>query len=90
MPAADSRPTATDTFKSRDLEEEFLFYDRKGDQVHVLNGTAREIFLLCDGKRGPEEIAATMVERFEVDRDRALTDVNDTLDQLIKLGLLRI
>lgn len=89
MPAADSRPSATETFTSRDLEEEFLFYDSSGDQVHVLNGTAREIFLLCDGKRSPEEIAESMVKLFEVEPEQALTDVNETLDRLIELGLLK-
>jgi pyrroloquinoline quinone biosynthesis protein D len=89
MPAADSRPTATDTFTSRDLEEEFLFYDSNGDQVHVLNGTAREIYLLCDGTRRPAEIATAMVERYEVEQEQALADVNETVDRLIEMGLLR-
>ena len=89
MPAADSRPSATDTFTSRDLEEEFLFYDSSGDQVHVLNGTAREIFLLFDGKRSPEEIAESMVKQFEVEPEQALTDVNEILDRLIELGLVK-
>lgn len=90
MPAADSRPTATDTFTGRDLEEEFLFYDSSGDQVHVLNGTAREIFLLCDGNRRPEEIAESMVERFEVEPEQALADVNETVDRLLEIGLLKV
>jgi hypothetical protein len=90
MPALDSRPTATDTFKSRDLDEEFLFYDSNGDQVHILNGTAREIFLLCDGKHHPVDIAQAMVERYEVEQEQALADVNETLDRLIAIGLLTV
>ena len=62
MPEQNCRPAASSTQKSRDLEEEFLVYDPDGDQVHVLNGTAREIYLLCDGNRKPPEIAAVMTE----------------------------
>ena len=90
MPQTDCRPVACSAFKSRDLEEEFLFYDSSGDQVHVLNGTAREIFLLCDGNRRPEEIAESMVERFEVEPEQALADINETVDRLIEIGLLKV
>ena len=90
MPEHNCRPAASSTFKSRDLEEEFLVYDPDGDQVHVLNGTAREIYLLCDGNRNPSEIAAVLTERYQVDEQQALADVNETMDSLIGLGLLTV
>ena len=90
MPQADSRPIASSACKSRDLEEEFLVYDRTGDQVHVLNEVAREIYLLCDGNRRPADIADLLVERYPVGREQALADVNTTLDRLIDLGLLTV
>jgi len=40
----------------KDGENEFVFYDAAGEQVHVLNATARRVYLL-----GPDE-----VERGEV------------------------
>ncbi len=90
MPQTDCKPVADGSYQSRDLEEEFLIYDSNGDQVHVLNGTARAIFLLCDGTRRPVEIAEVIVKRFEVEPEQALADVNETLDQLVEIGLLRI
>ncbi len=90
MPETDCRPVAAETCVSRDLGEELLVYDPDGDQVHVLNEVAREIFLLCDGSRNPADIAAELTERFLVERAQALADVNETLDRLIGLGLLQV
>jgi PqqD family protein of HPr-rel-A system len=72
----------------QDLGDEYLFYDRDSDQVHVLNGTAREIFLLCDGARSDEEIARTFAERYDVEAETARADALRTLDELVRLGLL--
>ena len=90
MPQPDCRPLADTACKSKDLEEEFLVYDPDGDQVHVLNEVAREIFLLCDGSRHPEDIAALLTERYPVEKEQALADVNETLDRLIAIGLLTV
>jgi PqqD family protein of HPr-rel-A system len=81
------RPAAT--LPSTDLGDEFLFYDREQDRVHVLNGTAREIFLLCDGNRSEEEIARAIAERYQVDVEVALRDARDTIERLVELGLLQ-
>ena len=53
-------PTPAPDVKGTDLGDEYLFYDRDNDRVHVLNATAREIFLLCDGSRTADEIAAEL------------------------------
>ena len=90
MPQNDCRPLADPSCESRDLGEELLVYDRDGDQVHVLNEVAREIFLLCDGSRTPVEIGARVADRFPVEQDQALSDVNKTLDQLIGIGLIQV
>ena len=89
MPSIECRPSATDTYMGRDLDEEYLFYDQKGDQVHVLNGTAREIYLLCDGKRNPSDIAGKIVEKYDVEPEQALKDVLEAVDRLTDLGLLK-
>ena len=89
MSTHDSQPAPTNTFTGRDLDEEYLFYDQKGDQVHVLNGTAREIYLLCDGSRKAEDIAMRIVKEYEVEPEQAMTDVLETITRLTKLGLLQ-
>jgi hypothetical protein len=85
-----ARPRHTGTHIEKDLSGEYLFYDPAGDLVHVLNGTAREIYLLCDGTRSLGAIAASFLERFGVDEDTARRDCGATVAELAAKGLLEI
>ena len=53
----------------RDLDEEILLCDRATGSVVLLNVSAREIYLLCDGTRSEDEIAAVFAGAFGVDAD---------------------
>jgi pyrroloquinoline quinone biosynthesis protein D len=79
----------TGALNHRDLGDEFLFYDRDGDQVHVLNGVARDVFLLCDGSRTNRQIVEEIIVRYEVEAERASVDVLRTLSELLELEILR-
>lgn len=72
----------------RDIGEEYLFYDPESDRVYILNGTAREIYLLCDGLRDLDEIAHTIAERYEIDGETAARDCSEALGRLLELGLV--
>ncbi len=76
-------------FDARDLRDEYLLYRRESGEIHVLNGTAREILLLCDGRRSESEIAEALAARFDVDSATALEDVAATLTRLLELGAVR-
>ena len=76
------------TVQGRDLGDEYLIYDRDSDHVHVLNRTAREVFLLCDGSRTAEQIAAELARKFGVEPSVTLVDTRETLQQLFDLGAL--
>ena len=89
MPTEDAHLTPSGTIQGRDLGDEYLFYDRKGDQVHILNGTARTIYLLCDGTRSVEQVARAIAEQYGIDLEQARRDTSEAVDQLIRLGLLR-
>ncbi len=89
-PNLPSRLEPTGSLSHRDLGDEFLFYDRDGDQVHVLNGVARDVFLLCDGRRTNDEIVSEIVERYEVEAERARDDVLRTVSELVDLHILRV
>ena len=89
MPKLVPRPAAANQ-GSRDLGDEYLFYDSQGDQVHVLNGSAREIFLLCDGTRTVEEIAEAFSAAYEADAGAARKDADRIIRQLADLGLLSL
>ena len=88
-PTLPDRLEPTGSLNHRDLGDEFLFYDRDGDQVHVLNGVAREVFLLCDGNRTNPQIVSEIIERYEVEAERARDDVLRTLSELLELQILR-
>ena len=58
--------------------------------MHVLNGTAREIYLLCDGERTVADLMRSVLGRYEVDEPTAHGDVQDILQELLDLGLLSL
>ena len=72
----------------RDSGDECLFRDADGERIHVLNQTAREIYLLCDGSRSSAEIAAEIAHRYTVDSGTARADVDAMVDRLVGLGIL--
>ncbi len=82
-----ARPRSTGR-PARDLGDEYLFYDEKGDMVHVLNGTAREIYLMCDGTRSLGDLTREIVQTYVVDGEVAQRDVAEIVAQLVELGLL--
>lgn len=90
MAVPGARPRPATNLLGKDLEEEYAFYDKRGDAVHLLNATAREIFLLCDGSRSAEEVARALAERFGVDDETAKQDASLTINRLIELGILTL
>ena len=72
----------------RDLGDEFLFYDHQGDQLHVLNGSARAIFLLCDGTRTEDQVAEDFANGYVHEHDVAENDAREVITQLLELGIL--
>jgi len=60
-----------------------------GLAVHVLNKTAAHIWERCDGSYRPDEIVASLCERFDVGPEEARADVEQTLNKLAEIGILR-
>jgi hypothetical protein len=81
-------PRALGTLEGKDLVDEYIFYDAKGEEVHVLNGIAREIFLLCDGERSVDDLVKNIVDRYEVDEETARRDISELLQNLVDLKLV--
>ena len=90
MISSTQRPKRSEAMSGRDLGDEYLFYDASGDSVHVLNGTAREIYLLCDGSRSVADLVRAIVERYEVEESEARKDIETVLNELSALGLLTL
>ena len=90
MVAPETRPQQLDRFLGKDLEDEYVFYDAAGEQVHVLNSTARKIYLLCDGSHSVQEIARVLVAEYEIDESTAREDAVQTIQRLEALGLVSL
>ena len=65
-----------------------MFFDKDADQVHLLNETARELLLLCDGTRDVEALGAELARIYEIDREQAVRDSHDLILVLVDLGLI--
>lgn len=89
MSALLGSPTRIDGLRTADLQDEFLIYEPGDGRVHVLNGVAREIWLLCDGRHAVHAIAQELCSQFDVDVATAEKDVQETLARLADLGLVR-
>lgn len=84
-----SRFRRTGTYLEQDLNEEYLLFDARGTRIHVLNGVAREIYLLCDGDLSVDALIQTIANRYDADEARVRTDVIDTIGKLVEIGALR-
>ncbi|MBI4878139.1 MAG: PqqD family peptide modification chaperone [Planctomycetes bacterium] len=69
---------------TQDLERELFVRDPSGRKVHVLNATAREIFLALDARRTLAEIAEELGRKYGRD---VLGDVLELAGSLLRRGL---
>ncbi|MFC1893828.1 PqqD family protein [Chloroflexota bacterium] len=73
----------------RQIGDEIVVIKDDGLSLHVLNTTAAHIWEMCNGDCGPDEIASSLCERFDVSLGEANVDVKDIIEKLEQLGLLR-
>jgi hypothetical protein len=73
----------------RRIGDEVVVIKDDGLATHVLNKTAALIWELCDGKRGIDEIAAVLCERYDVSPEEARADIKETIENLIKVGIVK-
>jgi len=58
------------------------------EEVALLNPSAYEIWLLCDGWRTQEEIAEHLADRYQLSADELRSDVEDAIARTEALGLI--
>jgi hypothetical protein len=73
---------------ARDLRDEYVLLGSAGDRIHVLNDTAREIYLLCDGTRTLEQIAVVLRATYDLTPEKAHADVLRVIGELDEAGAL--
>jgi len=68
--------------------DEALVLDIKTDQIHQFNATAAWILERINGLETTESLAKQFAESFSVDRETALSDIENLLCSLRELSLL--
>lgn len=82
------RPRLAAGLKLQVIEGEAIVLDRENERVHQLNGVGTFILQRCDGSRTPAEVAAEVVERYEVSDARAREDVSELLGRMRTLAIV--
>ncbi len=72
----------------RDIAGQVVIAERDSGTVHVLNETASLIWILADGTKLAQDMAAEVCSRFEVTPENALADTNEFCQQLLEAILL--
>ena len=85
----DNRVVRVEDVSWRRIEYEIVVITDDGLSLHVLNKTAAQIWEMCDGEHSPEDITAGLCERFDATLEEVTGDVQDTLDKLEGLGLVK-
>ena len=84
-----TRPsTRTDVAEEWVGKEIFIYDQKNGDEVYVLNSGAALIWLLCDGSRDVESIAGELAEEFELPKGKLIGEVRETVEQFETLNLV--
>jgi hypothetical protein len=71
-----------------EVRGDISLYDAHNERVLVLNGTASDVWRLCDGEQTADEIVHLLANAYRVPAAQITPDVRRTLRQLIEEGFL--
>ncbi len=72
-----------------EVDGEISLYNPAHEQVTILNGTATDVWYLCDGTLSEEEILERLAQSYKVSPEQIHTDVRRTIEEIRKAGLLQ-
>ncbi len=72
----------------RDVDDEVLVLDMEANRIHQLNPTASFIWRQLAAPVSVDEVAASLVQAFQVDPTVAARDAADAVERLKGLGLV--
>jgi len=86
----DVKPKGRDELVFRPLDEEWVVYDPRTRELHVLNRAAAIVWICCDGRTSVRDIVQAVTESFngQVDEQQAETDVQKALGDFVERGML--
>lgn len=71
-----------------EVDGEISIYNPANEQVTILNGTASDVWLLCDGEQTQDEIVSLLASSYQVDEDEIRDEVADAIEEFQNAGLL--
>jgi hypothetical protein len=71
-----------------EVKGDISLYDARTEQVLVLNRTASDIWLLCDGQQTLDEIVEMIAQAYGVDASAIRGDVETVLEQFRAEGFI--
>ena len=71
-----------------EVRGDISLYDAQNERVLVLNGTASDVWRLCDGDQPFDQIVSLLARAYGVDGSRIRPDVERTIKQLVDEGFL--
>lgn len=80
-------PPASEVLET-DVDGDISLYNPANESVTILNGTASDVWLLCDGDHTVEEIKQLLAASYGTTLESVSDDVDRTIDELRKAGLL--
>lgn len=80
----------TDSCIVRQQEEEYLLYNSKTDELHLLSPMAFYVYQLCDGATTAGEIQAILSIILNQNKAIDITNITDFLNKLIIRGILEV
>ena len=70
-------------------EDAVLLHAQRGD-YYSLNKVGARLWVLTDGSKTIEELAALITEEFDISKDQAEQDIVELAEQLEKEGLVKV
>ena len=71
-----------------EVKGDLSLYDPKQERVLVLNGTASDVWLLCDGEQSFIQIVDLIAAAYGVAADSVRDDIAATVTQFVEEGFL--
>ena len=82
------RVRAAESVHARAFDDELVLLDLEGGQYFSLDGAGVLVWEGLSAGRSPEEVAADVAREYAVEPARALADLLDLANDMVKRGLL--
>jgi Coenzyme PQQ synthesis protein D (PqqD) len=76
------------TVIGEELGEDVSLFDSASGKAVALNGTARDIWALVDGRASVDDVVATLAKAYRVDPEDIEGDVRAALERLVSEGFI--